>query len=258
MRLRERLLLALAKNPECSDVQPEEWTLDNALSTLCREFPGFMSNVVGRRVLDYGCGMGYQAAALALAGSEYVLGVDSNRSVLDLAVRQAPQSMLEDQLVLREKVPSDLVGTFDVVVSQNSMEHFPDPVAALHEMRSALKPDGRLFITFGPPWFSPYGSHMGFVTNLPWVNVLFDERSIMSVRSRFRRDGATRFEEVEGGLNRMTVRRFERLVTRSGMRIDYKNYHCVKGINLLGVLPMVRELFVTNISCVLAVHFPPS
>ena len=57
------------------------------------------------------------------------------------------------------------------------MEHFPEPEETLKEMISALTPEGRLFITFGNPWFSPYGSHMQFFTKVPWVNILFSELS---------------------------------------------------------------------------------
>ena len=79
-------------------------------------------------------------------------------------------------------------GGFDIVLSHNSMEHFGDPARILDVMKSALKPDGRLYITFGPPWYAPYGSHMHFFTRVPWVNLLFSERTVMAVRARYRND----------------------------------------------------------------------
>ena len=39
-------------------------------------------------------------------------------------------------------------------------------------------------------------------------------------RNDVRSDGATRFSEVEGGLNQMTIRRFERLVADSQFQLD--------------------------------------
>lgn len=38
----------------------------------------------------------------------------------------------------------------------------------------------------------------------------------MVLRSLYRSDGARKFEEVEGGLNRMTIRRFEHLIKTQG------------------------------------------
>ncbi len=51
---------------------------------------------------------------------------------------------------------------FDVVISQNSMEHFGNPEDIIEKMFSLTRPNGRTLITFGPPWFAPYGSHMHF------------------------------------------------------------------------------------------------
>ncbi len=62
----------------------------------------------------------------------------------------------------------------------------------------------------------------------------------------------TRYEEVEGGLNKMSVAKFERLIRECGLRVDYKRYDCVKGINFMGKIPLLRELFVNNISGILA------
>jgi hypothetical protein len=76
----------------------------------------------------------------------------------------------------------------------------------LDEMRLAACPGGCVLITFFEPWLSPYGSHMSHFTRVPWINVLFSERTVMNVRSLFRSDGATRYEDVEGGLNRIDSR----------------------------------------------------
>ena len=41
---------------------------------------------------------------------------------------------------------------------------------------------------------------MDGITKLPWVNLLFPERVVLAVRSRYRTDGATRYEDCGGGL----------------------------------------------------------
>ena len=142
-------------------------------------------------------------------------------------------------------------GHFDIVLSQNSMEHFPDPHGALKTMISALRLDGKLLITFGPPWFSPRGSHMHYFTKVPWVNLLFSERTVMNVRGRFRHDGATRYVDVESGLNRMSVAKFERMINEFDLVPLYRRYDCVKGLDIAGTIPIVRELLVNRISVIL-------
>jgi len=81
---------------------------------------------------------------------------------------------------------------------------------------------------------------------------LFTEKAVMNVRALFRDDQARRYEEVESGLNKMTVAKFERTVSDVGLQIQYRRYDSVKNLNSLGKLPGLRELFVNQISCVLS------
>jgi hypothetical protein len=89
-------------------------------------------------------------------------------------------------------------------------------------------------------------------TGLPWSNIIFSEKTLMDIRRRFRNDGATRYAEVEGGLNQMTVSRFERIV-RSAEGVDITEFRlfAVKGLPLVTRLPGVRELLTASVSCVL-------
>ena len=119
-------------------------------------------------------------------------------------------------------------------------------------MASALAPGGRILIVFGPPWFAPYGSHMQFFTPLPWVNLLFGERTVMRVRSRYKKDGARRYEEVEGGLNRMSLSKLEGILDRSGLVVVWSHYRAVKGIRWLVRIPILRELFTSQVALELA------
>jgi SAM-dependent methyltransferase len=143
-------------------------------------------------------------------------------------------------------------GQFDVVISQDSFEHFPEPDAVLHEMSLLLNRSGVLLITFGPPWFAPYGSHMHFFCKVPWINLLFSEEVVMRARSRFKSDGASTYEEVESGLNKMTIRKFESIVSSCNLKVTYRKYECVKGLNWLSRIPLARELFINHVSVVLS------
>ena len=253
MKFTEKLLLALSKPMDIATPKSieQEWTIDNALFFLDQVFPDFQSLIRGKDVLDFGCGEGYQTAALVKEGANYCLGVDSNEGRLKKArmvVQNLPQ---KDRLEFRSSLDGNLQGKFDIVISQNSMEHFPAPEEILETMKAAAKPNGLILITFGPPWLAPYGSHMKFFTSVPWVNILFDEETVMNVRSRFRNDGARRYEEVEAGLNKMTAGKFERIIKNAGMKVLSRNYNCVKKLNFLGHIPYIRELFINQINCIL-------
>lgn len=250
------MLLALSRAPETEDLAggQADWSLESALTTLERAFPDLPSLIQGKHVLDFGCGGGWQTMALSRAGALHVCGVDTNHRVLERARERAARAGFDSAAIgFVDHVGALQRKTFDVVISQNAMEHFRDPQAALRAMTEAARPGGRVLISFGPPWMAPYGSHMQFFTKVPWVNLLFPERTVMAVRRRFRDDGATRYEEVEGGLNRMTLQRFEELLEESGQTPETLHYECVKGIDALRHLPFMRELFVNHVNCILRV-----
>jgi hypothetical protein len=52
----------------------------------------------------------------------------------------------------------------------------------------------------------------------PWGHLLFSEKALIRWRTDFRPDGATRFSEIGGGLNQITIGRFERIVAESPFR----------------------------------------
>ncbi len=247
----ERVLLALSRAPGHEPLAlTEAWTLENALSLLKTEYPGFEALIPGRSFLDSGCGSGWQAAALALAGARSVVGVDTNRTAIAMGRARIAALGLGSRVELREALRAEDHGRFEVVFSQNSFEHLTDPGRGLDEMVTALRPGGRLLITFGPPWYAPYGSHCRFFTRVPWVHLLFSEQTVLSVRRHFRSDGARRYEEVSSGLNRMSVGRFEELLRSRGLRVGYRRYRAVRGLDRLGELPLVRELFLNHLTVV--------
>jgi tellurite resistance protein TerC len=235
-RVGELVLGALSREIHAPATDPGS---GNTLAVLEREFPDLRHRVAGRTVLDFGCGDGHQAAALAALGAR-VTGLDTSTKALEAARAAHPG--------LRFVESTD--ETFDVVVSQNAMEHFPQPEETLQRMLDRVGPGGSLLLTFGPPWFAPYGAHMRFFCRVPWIQLLFSERAIMAVRARYRRDGATRFEDVEQGLNRMSVARFERMI--DGMRVTQRHYRCVRGLQFLARIPLLRELFVNQVTVVVA------
>jgi len=250
-RLTEKLLLLLSRKPEADNYEAskDHWSVETALRQFCACFPGFLARTAGNEILDFGCGTGYQAVALAQMGAKRVVGLDVNAYYLNKACQLAQDAGVADKVEFRDRFDDSFRGRFDVVTSQNSMEHFYDPVGALNQMKQALKKDGVIFLTFGPPWFAPFGSHQQFFVRIPWINILFEEKTVMAVRRRFNNDGATRYEEA--GLNKMTVKKFETLIRDSELRMESRRYDCVKRLNLLGKLPLIRELAVNQISCVL-------
>jgi SAM-dependent methyltransferase len=245
--MEEKVLLKFCKDKKNS--YPSDTYEESPLSLLKEVFPDFLKNIKGKVICDFGCGFGNQSIALVNAGAGYVFGVDINQKKINEALAF---SSSDKNIEFSTAIQDTHRGKFDIVISQNSMEHFPNPIETLKEMKSLLKDDGVLLITFGPPWYAPYGAHMQFFTNIPWVHLIFSEKAIMNVRSHYRSDGAKRFEEVESGLNKMSLLKFNHIINESRTKIEFKHYKCLKNLNFLGKIPLLQELFINHITVKLA------
>lgn len=251
MKIEKYILSKLSRDPDESDYETNSnnVNLQDPLELLKSEYSDFSNLVSNKHIVDYGCGDGRQTIALAEEENCIAYGIDTNRNTLDRAKSYAKN---KKNVFFYTSIPKNLFGTFDIVISQNSMEHFPDPKNTLLDMKQLLNTNGKLLITFGPPWFAPYGSHMNFFCKVPYLNILFSEDAIMATRQTYRSDGAKRYEDIESGLNKMTLKKFETLIHDCDLSIDRITYRCVKKQNWLSRLPMIRELFVNHITCVIS------
>jgi SAM-dependent methyltransferase len=217
--------------------------------------PEFVSSLMGKRVLDFGCGRGREAVAVALGGARRVYGIDIREDCLHAARELAVESGVGDRCVFlnahtEQAVISREVTNIDLAFSLDSFEHYACPGEILAQIYGHLRPGGRLLVSFGPPWKHPRGCHMMFFRPVPWMHLLFKEETIMAVRSIYKTDGATRFEEVEGGLNKITVGGFFRLVEQSGFRVEHTRLIPIKGIKWLVQTRPLREYFTSVVQCV--------
>jgi len=252
--LGERILLYFSRTSEEQRVAGAtgRYTLGNALDFAHKRIPGFAELVRGKSIVDFGCGAGWQTVAMhSECGARSVLGIDIEDELLEHGRALAERENCRTRVTFSRQVPQELIGSFDVAISLCSFEHFGDPAAVLASMHSLVRPGALVVISFPEPWWSPHGSHMNDYTKIPWVNVFFREKTVMRFRSRFRNDGATRYEDAGGGLNRMTIAKFERTMRSSGMRIEFLKCYPVRGLPAVARIPLVREFFTSAATCVL-------
>jgi SAM-dependent methyltransferase len=164
-------------------------------------------------VLDFGCGAGAGTIELAQRGAKHVHGIDILEHWLAIGRKQAAKVGCHN--VTFSEIPTEPA---DVIISMDGFEHFADPAGILRNMEKALKPDGCVLASFGPTWYHPLGGHLFSV--FPWAHLIFSEKALCLWRAHLRNDGAQRFSEVAGGLNQMTIKRFERLVETSPFHVE--------------------------------------
>lgn len=117
-----------------------------------RTLASFPHPVVGRRVLDLGCGPGWYSVALERAGAT-VVGLDLGAEDVAEAGRNGVAAVVGDGTVL--PFPN---GSFDGVFCSNLLEHVPTPSTVIDEIARVCRPGGWAWISW-TPWYSPWGGH---------------------------------------------------------------------------------------------------
>ena len=178
-------------------------------------------------MIDYGCGEGTHTVELARAGARLAVGLDIREEQLERARIAAKAADVAE--TCRFATATSVLA--DYVVSLDSFEHFQDPEAELLRMYDLLTPNGVLMISFGPTWYHPLGGHLFSV--FPWAHLVFSEKALIRWRSDIRDDGATRFSEVSGGLNQISIQRFRRLLRKTPFRIETIDYVPIRKLRCL-------------------------
>lgn len=128
----------------------------------------------GEAVLEIGSGTGSMAVRLAEAVKPggHVLGLDISRPMLEAAEARVRRSGISNVTFRLADAQVDALpsAAFDLAFSRFGVMFFEDPAAAFANIRSAVKPTGRLaFICWGPlkrnpHWVIPWGiatRHLG-------------------------------------------------------------------------------------------------
>jgi len=114
---------------------------------LTRVFVELVKKLDGvRSICDLGCGNGHITGRLAALGYE-VTGVDASPSGINMARRTYPGVQFVEMMIDRELKG---LGSFDLVVSSDVIEHLYRPSDLLEAATSLLKPQGQ--IVLGTPY----------------------------------------------------------------------------------------------------------
>jgi SAM-dependent methyltransferase len=179
---------------------------------------------------------------MALLGAKRVIGLDIGEKWLTVAQEQ----VVKAGVAAKCEFVTSVANPVEVIVSLDSFEHFADPGAVLQTMYSVLEPGGCVLVSFGPTWYHPLGGHLFSV--FPWAHIVLKEQALIRWRAQFKTDGASTFGEVEGGLNQMTIHRFEEILRRSPFAVEQLEFVPIRRMKALHNR-LTREFLTAIVRC---------
>jgi SAM-dependent methyltransferase len=225
--------------------------------------------VPGGAILDLGCGYGGRTIAFQRRFGGRVYGLDVDARMVGPASRFAHSVGVEEAYFVAgvgEALPfAD--GSFSTILSYDVLEHVEDPERCLAECARVLEPGGLCLLVF-PPYYHPTGAHLeGYVSHLPYANVLFPRRVLLEAVDEIldeRGDGfrprPLRPADKLYCLNGLTIGGFRRALSRSEFEVvslqllplfsklnrkygAWRMRYYAWAFSLLARVPVVREAF---------------
>ena len=122
--------------------------------------PYFQKHLPGFKdfsILEVGCA---EAGFLEIMRDQglHVVGLELSESRVSLAKEKNPDLNVLVGDITDSRIVEQIGETFDLVVMRDVIEHVPDRIAALGNIRQLLKQGGYLYVTF-PPRFSGFAGH---------------------------------------------------------------------------------------------------
>jgi SAM-dependent methyltransferase len=220
----------------------------------------------GLRVMEVGCGTGSRCIQAAGLGAARVLGIDPMAvdvaKATDIIDQKYPE--LKDRVEFRACYIADVADEgFDVIISENAFEHILDPGDVLAEMRKKLKEGGRVYLGFGPLYYSPFGDHgwiraaLPFGERLPWGHAVLPEWLLFKLMSwHYRRPVKNLTDWHFLTLNKLTPAEYRNLFAQSGLtieccRMDVAFSRIGKLFARFRKIPFLEKYFTVLVCCIL-------
>jgi len=205
-------------------------------------------NLNGKKILDFGCGMGGMSLWYATTWPEcsvYALDIDSHH--IEVATTLQEKYQVHNVEFSRRNIletPLEDHERFDFIVLNDVAEHIQFPILKqiFKQLSNRLTDDGVIFVSY-PPWRSPYASHVTHAVKVPWCQFLPESVLFKMIEKNNQvivGDLESDLLEAYKGLNHLTHEKLTEVVATNNLKPVFRKSHCI-----LNRLPGLKE---TNIN----------
>jgi 2-polyprenyl-6-hydroxyphenyl methylase / 3-demethylubiquinone-9 3-methyltransferase len=121
----------------------------HAINPLRLDWIDSSAHLVGKNVLDVGCGGGILADSMARRGAN-VLGIDLSNKALKVAQLHAIEAQTPN-IIYRESSAENLAveqpAQYDIVTCMEMLEHVPEPTSVVKACATLVRPGGWVFFS---------------------------------------------------------------------------------------------------------------
>lgn len=191
-------------------------------------------DLTGKRILDFGCGMGGMSLWYATNWdcTVYALDIDRHHITISNHIKEKhrinnvtfdKRNILDDPLREDER--------FDYIFLNDVAEHIAYPILQeiFIQLEKGLAPGGKIFVTY-PPWKSPYASHVTHAVKIPWCQYLPEgmlmgliEKNNMPIVGEEESDLVQAYK----GLNHLTHKKLMEVVEKAQLKPIFRKSHCI-------------------------------
>ena len=197
----------------------------------------------GKRILDFGCGMGGMSLWYASNWDceVYALDIDKHHVYVANHLKEKYQvsnvtfdkrNILDEPLKKNER--------FDYVFLNDVAEHIAYPILKkiFEVLEVGLAPGGKIFVTY-PPWKSPYASHVVHAVKIPWCQYLpksYLMKLIAKNNLQIVGEEESDLIQAYNGLNHLTHKKLMNTIKDTRLKPVFRKSHCI-----LNRLPFLKN-----------------
>jgi ubiquinone/menaquinone biosynthesis C-methylase UbiE len=198
----ERFVAKQEGEPPLKEQQSYHYTL---LAELNR-----YADVRDKNVLVVGCNRGLECNLLVRMGAKEVTGLDEMEEI----GKNYPHPRTRYVRCSAEKMPFE-DNSFDICCSMATLEHIPNPKAALEEMVRVTARRGVIYCQAAPLWNSAFGHHFkNTFPNEPWIHLRKKTADEMKSYYKGHHKETIQLCSVEGSIDYLYSKNFNRLGTQ--------------------------------------------
>jgi SAM-dependent methyltransferase len=210
------------------------------------------TDLVGKKVLDFGCGNGAGTVFFSLQGID-VVGIDNNQPGEDNIAKARKYALHKGSKAVFKYMDGEKMDfpreSIEAVLAVDVWEHLANPYGVLQEIERVLCPRGLLIIVW-QPYYSPYGGHLRYYSKNPWRQLMpfFDKDKYL--KKACQRNPINPYEHelaVLNSLNKLTLRKFKKMVRLPSIRFDFKvvkklPFKTDKAVSGLGIEKIIKGI----------------